>query len=192
MSVLHQLTITPQSNTKKSLSDIELFISELIKDGLIIDDFVILTGKSEKIAHISTWDFNDYSIGSKVSNTSGLTILETTTFDSLSPELNYAFKIQLTKNHTQLENLDVFQSTDEEGFPMFVSYLAEPVSYTFYHGDEEEFEQYELVNINCIVRSDGRNSRALWDLLDNKQDYKDFFDKVRILFEDFVAGSSVE
>lgn len=192
MSVLHQLNIAPQSNKTKSLNDIQSFISELIKDGFIIEEFVILTGESEKIAYITTWDFNDYSIKSKVSSISKLTMLENNTFDSLSPDLNYAFKFQLTKSHAELECLDVFQSTDAVDFPMFLSYLAEPINYTFYDGYEEDQVMHELVNINCVLRSDGRNSRALWDLLDNKQLYPAFFDKVGVLFENFVSGSTFE
>lgn len=192
MSVLHQLNIAPQSNTSKSLSDIQRFISELIKDGLILEDFDILTGQSQHIADITTWDFNGNSHNSKVSGLCKLTILENVTFDSLVPNLNYAFKVQLTKEHAEFKCLDVFQSTEEVCFPLFISYLADPINYRFYDGDDEGFVAHELANINCVIRSDGRNSKALWDLLDNKQDYKSFFDKVSTCFENFVSGSNFE
>ena len=192
MSVLCQLNIAPPSNTKKYLNDIQRFISELIKDGFIIDEFVILAGESENIRNVSTWDFNGNSISSGISSISKLKILENTDFDSLIPNENYAFKVLLTKNHPELKNFDVFKSTDEAFFPMFISYLAEPFNYEFYNGDEEEYEKHELVNINCILRSDGRNSKALWDILEKQNSLTSFFEKIDRLFDGFIAGSMVE
>lgn len=180
MSIFHNLQIVPQSNTLIKLVDIKIFISKLASNGYIEKGITILTGDDDKIKNISFWDFNDTSVSSDLTKESKLEIVKEENFENLSNAKNYAFKIHLTKTSSLLENLEVFKATDRETFPIFISFFSEPIDFTVTKEDEEteEFEEITVSNVNCIIKSSGRNSESLWGLVENRNEFQAFFEEV--------------
>lgn len=194
MSVFYNLEIAPNSNHSVSLQEIKEFILNLSENGLIEKEITILTGEHNDVQNISFWDFQNLSLSSGLTSESKLQIVEEKNIEDLSAEKNYAFKVHLTKKSDVFKNLNVFTATDLEHFPLFISYLAKPFDSVIFRGDEEEedFEMINISNINCILKSSGRNSQSLWGLGENPASYEAFYKTVAQLLGEYEIGIFVD
>lgn len=190
MSVFHNLQIAPKSNTSVKLGDIKDFISNLAQNGHIEKEFTILTGDEEKIKQISFWDFNNNSLSSELTNNK-LEIIRDQDFQNLSDTNNYAFKIHLSKTSNVFKNLEIFKATELKHYPIFIAYFGKPIDFTITKEDEEteEFEEFVISSINCILKSSGRNSESLWGLIENRDEFEVFFNEVEHFLGEFETGT---
>ncbi len=189
MGVNSNLNIVPKSNSLVKLEDIELFISRLASNGYIVKEFTILTGNYSDIINISYWDFEDTTASSDLIKPSTLEIIKNSDIKALSQSNNYAFKVNLTKTNSMLENLTVFKCTEKETFPIFILFFGKSIGYSLMNQNEEteDYEETLIPNINCIITSSGRNLNSL-DGLEDETQFEDFFELIRHFFGEFKIG----
>jgi len=189
MGVFYTLEIAPKSNTLTKLEDIISFISSLVQDGHIDTEFTVLTGDINAIRNVSYSDFKDRSISSELIKNSKLEILKDKNFDNLSSTNNYAFKIHVKKTSKLFENLEIFQATEQEDYPMFISYFGNAIDFTIMNQIEDDYEEILISNINCFIKSDGRNLYSLGGLIEDQEDFSAFFEYVKQLFGEYKTGA---
>jgi|GEM_PF-2578376 len=192
MSVVQNLQIASKEKSIIQLEAVQTFISSLIAGGHIENEYTIWIAEMEKIIEINHHYFKDWSVLSELVNPNGelYACSESDLVNSSEPK-NYVFKIHLSKKSELFQNLEVFNETNFQHFPIFVLFFHQPIEYTierdFWADEGGRVDERVLLHTNCVIQASGRNSESPYGLHKEKN-YVGFYEYVRKLFGEFEMG----
>lgn len=191
MGVVHHLQIAPKRSTTVKIEAIQSFISKLINEGHIENEYTIWTGETEVVKEVDHYSFKDWSVRSEANMLAQLEYVDASDLAYISEFKNCIFKIHLSRNSKLFGNLDIFQETNFQHFPVFILYFHTPIDYIImrdFWGDEGHiYENVLLSDTNCVIVASGRNLESVYGL-DKENDYLPFYNDVRELFGEYEIG----